>query len=74
LVQWVVMLSGSFALYVLIERPGMHLSTRLRQRMMAHEKQKGADCPTQTAAQDEMCADEQTQPHQTAILSETPRS
>jgi peptidoglycan/LPS O-acetylase OafA/YrhL len=71
--QWTVMLSGAFVLYRLIERPGIHLSQRLRKKMLAHEEQKTSVGPIHTSTQEEAFAHEQTEPHQPAVLAEMPR-
>jgi peptidoglycan/LPS O-acetylase OafA/YrhL len=71
--QWTVMLLGSFALYRLIERPGIRLSERLRKKMMAHEEQKTSVRPIHISTQEEVFAHEQMETRQPAVLAETPR-
>jgi len=71
--QWTVMLSGAFVLYRLIERPGIHLSQRLRKKMLVHEEQKTSVGPIHTSTQEEAFAHEQTEPRQPAVLAEMPR-
>lgn len=65
--QWTVMLFGAFVLYRLIERPGMHLSERLRKKMMAHEEQKTSVRAIPISAQEETFAHEQTEPRQSVL-------
>lgn len=63
-VQWTLMLSGSFALYVLVERPGMRLSDRLRKKMLPRETQKVSVSSIETSIQVPAFDDEKTEPRQ----------
>jgi peptidoglycan/LPS O-acetylase OafA/YrhL len=65
--QWAVILSGSFVLYVMVERPNMHLSDRLRKKMLTRETQKVSVPPLEIKALDESFADEETEPRRPVV-------
>lgn len=72
ILDWVVVLSISFILYVMVEKPGMRLSERLRSKMLARSEQKESAHPMHIRLQDKELDAEKTEPRQPVILAETP--
>jgi peptidoglycan/LPS O-acetylase OafA/YrhL len=70
--ECIVMLSFSFILYVLVEKPGMRLSERLRQKILARQKQKELARTVNTRSQDAEFDPEKTEPRQAIALARTP--
>lgn len=71
-VEGIIVISISFTLYMLVERPGMRLSERLRQRILAGQKQKELARTMNTQFEDTEFDPEKTEPHQVVVLAETP--
>jgi peptidoglycan/LPS O-acetylase OafA/YrhL len=70
-IECVVVLSVSFTLYVMVEKPGMRLSERLRKKMLTRYEQKEAVPLVTTSFQDREFDPEKTEPRQPVVLGET---
>lgn len=69
----IVVLSVSFLLYVIIEKPGMHLSNKLRRKMLISSEQKGSVSSVDTS-QETTFDPEKTEPRRVVVLAETPHN